>query len=221
MGSASFFKDIQVLKRAVERLVDSAAEKSQVYVWDAGCSTGQTSYSLAIMFAESVGQNAFNNLYIRATDIDETNMLGDVVKRGVYRRDELTGVPKQLFEKYFERWGSSGCFQVTELVRQRVFFRKHDLLSLQPIGEDYSLILCRNVLHRFQPGRRSAIIRMLHGALTPGGYLATNQAGKTITELGKLFQEVAPDERLFRKIDPDYCTISAAPSSPSVRKAFF
>jgi chemotaxis protein methyltransferase CheR len=199
MAFTFFFRDVQILALAVKHLVPFTMGKSRVRIWDAGCAMGPEPYSLAIMLAEAMGYFAFKNLQIFATDIDETDTFGDTIGNGTYHHDELKRIPDDLFKKYFVPNGKAGYFQVLDTIRERMLFRKHDLLSLTPIGDDYSLILCKNVLLHFQQEQRIEVIRMFHGALSTGGYFATEQTQKIPGEIDRLFEQVAFDGQIFRK----------------------
>jgi len=96
-----------------------------------------------------MGKFAFKNLRINATDYDSANNFGDYVKNAVYHYDELKRMPRDLFEKYFEPAEKPDHFRVLEILKNQVTFEYHDLLSYRPIGSDYCLIVCKNVLLHF------------------------------------------------------------------------
>jgi chemotaxis protein methyltransferase CheR len=75
MAFTYFFRDLQVLELRIDHLLPLIAGRSKVKVWNAGCETGMKTYSLAILFAEKMGNFAFKNLFIDAPDIDENLML--------------------------------------------------------------------------------------------------------------------------------------------------
>ena len=200
MAFTFFFRDTQILELAVKKVVPAVMGRSKVKVWDAGCAMGPEPYSLAIMLAEAMGHFAFRNLTIYATDIDETDTFGSIIKNGVYHEEELRRLPEGIVDKYFRPNGKPGYFQIAETIRERVMFQKHNLLSLQPVGNDFSLILCKNVLLHFQPQERAEVMKCFHGSLAPGGYLATEQTQKMPKEAEHLFEQVASDGQIFRKV---------------------
>jgi chemotaxis protein methyltransferase CheR len=195
-----FFRDQHVLDLVVTHVVPSLSGRSRPRIWDAGCAMGQEPYSLAIMMAEGMNTFGFNNLRLEVSDLDDCDTFGPIVRDATYPLEELERVPQPLFDKYFEEVAPRR-YRVIDRVRSRVSFQKHDLLSLKPVGEAFSLVLCKNVLLHFQPEQRVEVIRMFHGALAPGGYFATEQTQKMPTELSGLFEQVASDGQLFRKID--------------------
>ena len=198
MAFTFFFRDLPVLEYAVDQTIRLAMGRMRIKVWDAGCALGQEPYTLAILFAERLG-SAFNNLYLDATDYDSDNNFGDVVSKATYKYEELQRIPEELFKKYFEAVGND-LHQVCSKVRSRVFFQYHNLLSLRPIGSDYALIVCKNVLLHFQYNERIEVIKMYHQALSPGGYLALENTQKMPSEISHLFEQVVPDAQLYRKL---------------------
>jgi chemotaxis protein methyltransferase CheR len=201
MAFTFFFRDTQILELAVKRVVPSVMGRSKVKIWDAGCAMGPEPYSLAIMCAENMGHFAFRNLSIHATDIDETGTFEAIIKNGVYPLEELRRLPEGIFDKYFRPNGKPDYFQIADTIRERVIFQKHNLLSLQPVGNDFSLVLCKNVLLHFQPDERIEVIKTFHKSLSPGGYLATEQTQKMPKEVEHLFEQVASDGQIFRKVE--------------------
>jgi chemotaxis protein methyltransferase CheR len=199
MAFTFFFRDLTPLTYAVKHLVESAMGRSRVRVWDAGCAMGQEPYTLAILLAENMGAFAYRNLEIFATDLDQP--LLKILEAGVYAGEELQRIPKELFDKYFEPVGANGHFRVVEQVRDRVQTRHHDLLSLAPVRDGFSLVVCKNVLLHFQHSERVEVIRMFHRALESGGLLVMEHTQKMPSEAAHLFTQIVPDAQLFRKIE--------------------
>lgn len=202
MAFTFFFRDLPVLEYAVENSLKLSLGRLKIKVWDAGCALGQEPYTLAMLFAERMSLPGFNTLHLDATDYDSENNFGQIVTAGEYKSEELQRIPADIFAKYFEHApGRPGHHRVIDRIRNRVFFKYHDLLTLQPIGNDYSLIVCKNVLLHFSYEQRIEVLRMYHRSLTPGGFLATENTQKMPVEISHLFEPVTPDAQLFRKIE--------------------
>jgi chemotaxis protein methyltransferase CheR len=199
MAFTFFFRDVQILELIIKHVVPNLIGRSRIRIWDAGCAMGQETYSLAIMLAESMGPFAFKNLQICASDIEENSDFGDTVRSGIYQEEELKRIPPELLERYFTRVEGNGHFRANSILRDRISYQRHDLLSLQPIGGNFSIILCKNVLLHFQPEERIRVIRMFYDALAPDGSLATEQTQKMPEELAHLFTKAAPDGQIFIK----------------------
>ena len=201
MAFTFFFRDQHVLERVVDRILPAMAGRNRPRVWDAGAAMGQEPYTLAILFAERMGRFAFENLRIDATDVESTGAFARIVAEGAYRREELSRLPEGMLEKYFEPDGRPGYLRVTERIRRRVVFQRHDLLSLEEIGQGYALVVCKNVLLHFAARERVEVLRMFYRALGPGGLLATEQTQEMPPELAVFFRRAAPDGPLFEKVE--------------------
>lgn len=200
MAFTFFMRDQPTLEHAVDQMVPYASGRSKIKIWDAGCALGQEAYTLAMILAERMNRFGFKNVQIDATDHDSANHFGDVVSAAVYHGDELKRTPAHLLDKYFEPAATKpGYFRVKDELRSRVRFRYHNLLSLTPAGDDYCLVVCKNVLLHFQPGERVEVFRTFHKALAPGGYLVTENTQKLPGEVAHLFIQVVADAKLYKK----------------------
>ena len=200
MAFTFFMRDQPTLEHAADHMIPYASGRSRIKVWDAGSALGQETYTIAMILAEKMNPFGFKNLRIDATDYDSANNFGEMVTTAVYPYEELQRTPAHLFEKYFEPAEKPGHHRVVESLRSRVCFQYHDLLSYKPAGADYCLVVCKNVMLHFQYPERVEVYRMFHGALAPGGYLATENTQKMPQEVAHLFQQVVPDAQLYKKI---------------------
>ena len=200
MAFTFFMRDQPTLEYAADHMIPYASGRSRIKIWDAGCALGQETYTIAMIFAEKMNQFGFKNLRIDASDYDSANNFGDIVKAAVYPNEELQRTPRELLAKYFEPADKPGCSRVKEILRERVNFQYHDLLTLRPIGQDYCLIVCKNVMLHFQYPERVEVFRMFHQALAPGGYLANENTQKLPPEVAHLFTQVVPDAQLYKKV---------------------
>jgi chemotaxis protein methyltransferase CheR len=200
MAFTFFFRDLHVLELAADHAVPALSGRSHGKVWDAGCAMGPEPYSLAMIFAERMGPFAFHNFRLNASDLDGSGQFGPTIVSGVYPDADLERIPEPYRSKYFEKTDRAGCSRVVDGIRSRVHFEQHDLLSLKPVGEGFTLIVCKNVLLHFPAASRVQVIRMFHGALAPGGYLAMEQTQPMPEGLSGLFERVVCNAQLFRKV---------------------
>lgn len=201
MAFTYFFRDVHTLEHIAKQLVTSTAGRSVIRIWDAGCASGQEPYTLTLILAEFMGHFSFRNLMIDATDIDGSNLFGDIITKGIYLREEVERIPVDILHKYLKPLTGGSHFEFDEQIKKRLVFQKHDLLSLKPVGENFSLVLCKNVLLHFQEAERVAVIEMFHRTLLPGGLFATEQTQKMPEKLAHLFKQVTPEAQLFRKVE--------------------
>lgn len=200
MAFTYFFRDVQTLEVATKYLISTTVGYKYIRIWDAGCAMGHEPYSLTIMLAEKMGEFAFRNIRIKATDIDGSNLFGQIIASGVYPEEQLKRIPRKIFSKYFISDEKPEHFKIIDKIRNRIFFQKHDLLSLQPIGNDFSLVVCKNVLLHFRQEERIEVIKMFHRALVDGGFFVTEQTQELPKEVAHLFEQVTSNVQLFRKV---------------------
>ena len=200
MAFTFFMRDQPTLEHAADRMVPYASGRSRIKVWDAGCALGQETYTLAMILAEKMNPFGFKNLRIDASDHDSANNFGDVVTQAIYSDEELRRTPTELLGKYFEPAERAGFSRVKPILRDRITFQYHDLLSFRPIGQDYCLVVCKNVLLHFQYAERVEVFKMFHRALAPGGYLANENTQKLPPEVAHLVTQVVPDAQVYKQI---------------------
>ncbi len=198
MAFTYFFRDLQCLSQAVEHLARLVAGRLTVRVWDAGCAMGPEVYTLAILLAERMGRFSFRNLRIQATDIDEGGNFGQLIAEGVYTWAEVERVPAELRSRYFHPEG--GRFRICDELRGRVTFERHDLTSLRPIGSEFCLVVCKNVLLHFDAPMRARVVAMFHASLQEGGLIVMEHTQKLPPEAAGGFERVAAEAELYRKL---------------------
>ena len=200
MAFTYFFRDLQTLEMVCDYALPSLRSRRYINIWDAGCAMGPEPYSLAILLRERMGHMYFRNIKIKATDIDGSNLFDNIILEAVYPREQVERIPKDIFEKYFVTDEKEEHFRIIEEIKKSVIFQKHDLLTLTSIGQDFGLILCKNVLLHFNEAQRIEVIRMFHDSLIGGGFLVTEQTQKLPKELEDLFEPVVSNVQLYRKL---------------------
>ena len=202
MAYTSFFRYADALKAIADIAIPSLALLREIRVWDAGCATGEEPYTLAIIFASKMGPFSFRNLDILATDHEESSFpqFAERISRAQYTKSDISWVPEALRNAYFLPTENADCFQLTQEIRDRVRFLKHDLLSLVAPEKGHSLIVCKNVLMHFTPGEQEAVLGMYYEALLPGGYLALDGNQAMPGSLARRFRLVEAGSPLYRKL---------------------
>jgi len=192
-----FWRDLQTLQNLIRTMMARYDGKSAIHVWDAGCAQGQEPYTLLILMAEMLPHSQFEKVEVWATDYDPG--FGDIVREAVYSDEEFERVPGDILQRYF-RPDSPGRQRVRDSIRQRLHYRRHDLLTLKPVNWSFQAILCKNVLLHFVPPQRVEVVRMLHQALIPRGLLATEQTQKLPDAAMEYFRQLTADTQLHEKV---------------------
>ncbi len=184
-----------------DKALPQMSGRRHIRIWDAGCAMGAEPYSLAIILRENMGNFMFRNVKIIATDIDCSQRFEEIIREGRYPDEQVRRIPPNILEKHFRQADGGAFFRVSAELRKCVEYRRHDLLSMVPVGGDFSLVMCKNVLLHFKPAERVAVMQMFYDALEPGGFFVTEQTQKLPLELNGMFEPVVRNSQLFRKID--------------------
>ena len=200
MAFTYFFRDLQTLELICDHALPVLRTNKYINIWDAGCAMGPEPYTFAVMLRERMGNMYFRNIRIKATDIDGSNLFGKIIEEGIYPREQVERIPKDIFEKYFIPHQKYDNYQIVDEIRKAVTFLKHDLTSLVPPGQDFGIILCKNVLLHLTEQQRIDVIKMFYDTLIEGGFFATEQTQKLPDEVKGLFEPVVSNAQLFRKI---------------------
>ncbi len=194
----SFFRDPPAWDAlaglALPAILEGKLPGEQIRVWSAGCASGEEAYSIGILFAERLGVEGFlSRVKIYATDVDEDAL--HAARQGGYSQQQVSGVPAELLERYFER--VNGMYVVRAPLRRQVIFGGHDLINDAPISR-VDLLLCRNTLMYFNAEAQERVLSRFHFAVRDGGFLLLGRA-ETIMGHGDAFTPVDPKRRLFAR----------------------
>jgi two-component system, chemotaxis family, CheB/CheR fusion protein len=193
-----FFRDKEAWDLlAGEVLPTIVGEKSgerPIRVWSAGCASGEEPYSVAMLLAEALGEDAFRQrAKIYATDVDDDALAQ--AREAVFTAKQLENVPPELREKYFPQVNHG--YQFRNDVRRIVIFGRNDLHQDPPISR-VDLLICRNTLMYFAPPAQERILANFYFALQPGGFLMVGKAEALQTRT-HLFEAYDLRRRVFVK----------------------
>ena len=183
-----FFRDrapFDLLQRhALPELARMRQKAKRIRIWSAGCSTGQETYSLAMMFAEEPQKWLGWTIDILGTDVSTACV--DRARAGAYTQFEVQrGLGINQMIKWFEECPDG--WRAVEPLRKPLRFQVHNLLEPPPHPGDFDIVLCRNVLLYLNPEKKSVAFERLAAAMAPDGWLMLG-AGETVigqtTKLG-------------------------------------
>ncbi|MBV9385367.1 MAG: chemotaxis protein CheR [Chroococcidiopsidaceae cyanobacterium CP_BM_ER_R8_30] len=178
----------------IPKIVANKQPDERIRVWSAGCATGQEIYSLLLLLAEALGiEFCLERVQCYATDADEAAL--QQARQGTYSTLEITGIPPNLLEKYFEQTEQGYVFH--RKLRRTIFFGQHNLTQDAPISQ-VDLLICRNVLMYFDKEAQTSILARLHFALKNTGFLFLGQA-EMLTYHREIFTPVHLKHRIYAK----------------------
>jgi two-component system CheB/CheR fusion protein len=198
IGVTSFFRDAapfdELKARVFPRLLEDRSPNKPVRVWVPGCSTGEEVYSIAIALLEFLGDNARDRkVQLFGTDVDASAI--DQARRGAYPQNiELDVSPERLARFFVKR---DGGFQVTRAVRDLVVFSTQNVVRDAPFSR-VDLVSCRNLLIYLQAPLQKRLLRFLHYALNPTGFLLLGTS-ETVGDSAELFALVDRKNKIYAK----------------------
>ncbi len=212
----SFFRDQAVFDRLADTIVpdlirDHPAGRP-IRVWVAGCSTGEETYSLAILFQEKIkASNRDIRLQMFGSDLDA----GAIVRArdGLYPATIESSVSAARLAHFFSREPTG--YRVSPELRATVVFTVQDLLADPPFAQ-LDLVSCRNLLIYLQPEAQTKVLSLLHFALRQGGILVLGNA-ETPAGMDGSFELVSKPERLYRRIGRHRLGLGLPASRPGAR----
>ena len=193
-----FFRDRTpfdtLAKHALPTLATKRASKKRLRIWSAGCSTGQETYSLAMLFADDPDKWRGWTIDILGTDV--SSCVIDRARVGTYTQFEVQrGLAITQTIKWFEECGDG--WRIAEPLRKNLRFQVHNLLEQPPHPGGFDIILCRNVLLYLCSEKKALAFDRLSSALAEDGWLMLG-AGETVIGQTKKLVSDAKVRGLYR-----------------------
>jgi chemotaxis protein methyltransferase CheR len=172
-----------------------------IRIWDAGCSTGEETYSLAILLAE---EGLYERTRIYATDLNEA-----ALERARSGRFPLARM-QQYTANYIAAGGNGGLSEYFTVDRAEarfhprltpnLVFAQHNLVSDRSFNE-FNLILCRNVLIYFDRALQEHVHDLLYESLGMRGALALGpRESLRSMRLEPCYEELDANHKLYRRV---------------------
>jgi chemotaxis methyl-accepting protein methylase/nitrogen-specific signal transduction histidine kinase len=210
IGVTQFFRDpglFQALQEKIlPRILAEHAADLPLRVWTPGCSTGEESYSLAIVLQECFEAHNWHHrkqgIQIFATDLDQEAIAQ--ARRGSFSDRIKADVSPDRLARFFVPDGNG--YRVKKEIRDLLVFAPHNLLTDPPFTK-IDILCCRNVLIYLKTNAQRQLIPLMHFALNPRGLMILGTAESaggfdhlfsTVDKKWKVFQrrEVADRPRL-------------------------
>ncbi|MEJ8755955.1 protein-glutamate O-methyltransferase CheR [Pontibacter sp. H259] len=173
-----------------------------IKIWDAGCSSGEELFSLAILLKE---EGLLDRTKIYATDINQKVL--KQAKEGIFSASNMPAYTagyyaaggKQEFSSYYSSNYGSVKFD-SSLVKNVVIY-PHNLATDFSFNE-FHLILCRNVLIYFNRELQERVFRLFDESMVSLGYLALGKKETlAMSGISSNYNFVDKNNRIYRKIN--------------------
>ncbi|MGI6478625.1 MAG: CheR family methyltransferase [Salinivirgaceae bacterium] len=185
VNTTELFRDPELWTTLKYRVLPDFKQNKSIFIWHAGCSSGQEIYSMLILLNEL---DMFDRAKVFATDLN-TEMLekakkgeyryrfnlnyldnfDKVIRENPYNYEDVRDVP---YEKYFDIDNSKDSITMKPFLRNKAIYRKHDLVNDKNIFySKFDIIFCRNVIIYFNNKLQNRVIEMFSNNLYRDGYL--------------------------------------------------
>ena len=194
-----FFRDPKVFEylatEVLPGLVRGHKTDQPMRIWVAGCSTGEETYSLAMLFSEEIAAAKSKiTLQIFASDADAEAITGARV--GLYPANIKAKVSPDRLARFFA--AEEHGYRVLPELRGMVVFTVQDVLVDPPFSR-LDFVSCRNLLIYLGTEAQAKAIAAFHFALREGGILLLGNS-ETIGIPDGRFETLSKKERVYRRI---------------------
>ncbi len=195
----SFFRDAKAFEllaeTAIPDLVRRHGSDLPLRVWVPGCSSGEETYSIAMLFLEEIAASKRNiKLQVFASDVDGEAVA--LAREGLYPASIAADVAPARLAQFFAK--EDDGYRVSPVLREAVVFTVQDLLADPPFSR-IDFVSCRNLLIYLRPEAQEKVLLLFHFALCDRGILFLGSA-ETVGGLDDRFEPIAKTQRIYRRI---------------------
>src|SRR3984893_5153436 len=195
----SFFRDSKAFELLGEQVIPDLVHRHPsdrpLRIWVSSCSTGEETYSLAMLFLEEIAAAKRNiKLQVFASDVDEDAVA--LAREGRYPESIAADVSPTRLARFFTQEDHS--YRVVPELRGAVVFTTQDVLADPPFSR-LDLISCRNLLIYLRPEAQEKVLLLFHFALREGGVLMLG-GSETVGRLDDRFEPISKAQRIYRQI---------------------
>ncbi len=185
VNTTELFRDPEMWTTLKYQILPKLKKNKSIFIWHAGCSSGQEIYSMLILLNEL---GMFEQAKVFASDIN-SDML-ETAKNGQYKYrfnlgyfDNFDKVIKENpfnyeepivvdYEKYFDIDKVKDTITMKQFLREKAVYRKHDLVKDGNIFySKFDIIFCRNVIIYFNNKLQNKVIELFSNSLYRDGHL--------------------------------------------------
>jgi chemotaxis protein methyltransferase CheR len=198
-----FFREQSQLKALAEEVLPRLKEEKlskgvrRLRILSAGCSSGEESYTLAMLLLEAGFKPGEWELAVTGVDADIAAL--DRARTGVYPPNSFRTKTPTYLERYLKPCG--GRMVVGGELRELTRFVEGNLLDLDSAvaGGDFDVIFCRNVLIYFGDDTARRVIDNFSRLLAPEGWLFLGHSETVSRSSSQYLPQRFPDAIVYRK----------------------
>jgi chemotaxis protein methyltransferase CheR len=197
----AMFRDPLFFKAVRTKIVPLLKTYPFIRIWDAGCSSGEEAYSLAVILQE---EGIYDRCRIYATDMNESVLkrakagIFSLSKMKEYTDNYLQAGGTQSFSQYYTAKYDHAILQSS--LKRNIVFAQHNLVTDRSFNE-FHFILIRNVLIYFNDQLRNKVLDLLHSSLVNFGVLALGRKESLkFTDFEHAYEELEVKEKLYKRV---------------------
>ncbi len=195
----SFFRDPTVFefisREIIPDLIRGRGPDQPVRVWIAGCSSGEETYSLAMLFREAITAGKANvKLQFFASDVDSDAVAA--AREGLYPETIKEEVSPSRLARFFTK--EEHRYRISAELRAAVVFTVQDVLSDPPFSR-LDMISCRNLMIYLGQEAQAKVISIFHFALRQDGILLLGSS-ETVGHDDVRFATVSKSEKVYKNV---------------------
>ena len=194
----SFFRDLEAFEalksKVFPAILKDKSSKESIRIWAPGCSTGEETYSLAILLLEFLGDKMPSyQIQVFGTDANERGI--EKARAGLYQERIAQEVSPERLRRFFTKVDEG--YRVGKNVRDLCVFAKQNVVEDPPFSR-MNLVACRNLLIYLGPELQKKVVPILHYALRPSGFLFLGNA-ESVAGFPEFFAPVDKKHKIFVK----------------------
>ena len=199
--TTSMFRDPSFWRAFREEVVPVLRTYPFVRIWTAGCSTGEETFSMAIVLAE---EGLLDRSRIYATDINgavlaraRSGMFPLARMREATANYQRAGGTRAFSDYYIAGYDSA---RFCRPLSDNVVWAQHNLVSDASFNE-FHVVLCRNVMIYFDRPLQDRVHGLVHDSLAPFGMLGLgSRESLRFTAREDEYEAMNAEERLYKRV---------------------
>lgn len=194
-----FFRDPKIFELLAEKVIPELVRLQPadrpLRIWVAGCSTGEETYTIAMLFLEEIAAaKRAIKLQVFASDVDDDAVA--FARGGVYPASIAAEVSPARLARFFTQEEQE--YRVVPELRGAVVFTVQNVLADPPFSR-IDLVSCRNLLIYLRPEAQAKVLSLFHFALREGGILLLG-GSETVGDFDVRFEPIFKTQRIYRHV---------------------
>jgi chemotaxis protein methyltransferase CheR len=167
----SFFREPAHFDFLRGKILPVLRKRQQFTIWSAASSSGEEPYSIAVTLVEELGDAAYRQGHVRASDIS-TKVLRNA-EAGIYPEERFRNLSADWKSRYLLRGKGeqAGNYRFRPEIRRMMQFVRINLMEPLPGEGPFPLIFLRNIMIYFDRPTQERVVAAMTAKLEPGGYL--------------------------------------------------